>query len=282
MSLKTYDISKLTQSNQFDTANVQLFFYQITDFYEALNGFVETMGRALSHYTPAFVVNSEEERSNFLQECSQVRAKLMRIGATELMDTLAVLENAAIHRDFKEFSDGQVKFSATLKMAIDVIKDAETVPEPKPVPKPEPKPEPEQKSAPAKPKKKSTKQKAADKTTIMIVDPYLIDLQKMISTLDQKYHVIGCSDAQSAIAALRARKPHLFLLSAKMPGISGYELAYIIASKNLRAPIWFISDEEVFDPVRAYMPSKQTKYVQKPIETDSLLAMIEEEIGGRE
>jgi len=266
MNTKTYDMSKLADSKKFNTAQVSLFFYQISDYYAALTNFVDTMKRCLSHYTPAFVVNSEDERANFLAECAQVRAKLIRLGASELMDCLGTLEDAAISRNFEEFSDGQVKFNATLKICMDVVKNAEV------------KKEEQKKEEPKKEEPKKEKNKKKTKQTIMLVDPFLMDLQKMIGFLDGKYHVIGCSDAQSAIAALQARKPDLFLISTQMPRVSGYELAYLIRAKGLKGSIWFISHEDVFDPVKTYMPSKAARYIQKPIESDSLLSMVGEEL----
>ena len=258
MKAKIYDMAKLSESGKFDTTIVQRFFYHVKDYYEALTDFVENHKKCLSHYTPAFVVNSEDERKGFLNECFQVRAMLMRLGAIDLLDRLSAMEDAAISRNFQGFSDGQVSFNATLKIYMDIIKEAEGT---------------------SKKKKKNTTVSmvvSKDKPTILVVEPLGSDLQKIVELLSGEYKVLGCPDGQSAIASLRARTPDLFLICAYMPGISGYELAFLIRSSGLKTPIWFMSDEKIFDPVQACMPPEVTQYITKPLVGEKVLLMLHE------
>jgi|GEM_PF-659676 len=262
MSIKTYDIAKLEASGKFDTAHVQRFFYNVKDYYEVLTDFFDNYKKCLGHYTPVFVVNSEEDRQRFLTECSQVRAKFINMGAIGLLDALSVLEDAAIIRNFEQFSDGQVKFNATLKIYMDLVKSVEVKTRAQ---------SPKTKSKTpieSKPKKK--------KRTIMVVDPLINELQEMMVVLSDNYNVIGCSDSQSAMASLSARKPDLFLVCVKMDGITGYELAFLIRRKGQKAPIWFLSVEKIFDAVRALMPPDATKYIPKTIEGSALLKTLQE------
>ena len=250
MKSKTYNIEKLAESEKFDTSIVQRFFYNISDYYNALTDFAENFGKCLSHYTPVFVVNSEEDRQGFLTESAQVRAAFMRIGATALLDALSVLEDAAIERNFEAFSDGQVKFRATLKICMDIVKSAES-------------------------KVKTEKKKKKKKTrTVMVVATHFEHLQQIITALNDQYHVTGYSDGQSAIASLRGRKPDLFLLQASMSDISGYALAFLIRTTGLRVPIWFITDEKKFDPIKPFVTASEYKYIATPIDESALLKML--------
>ena len=261
MKNRVYDIEKLTASGKFDTSIIMRFFYHVQDYYDALTDFVENYQRCLINYTPAFVVNSEEDRKNFLEECFKVRAVFMRLGATDLLGLLGVMEDSAISRSAKEFSDGQVNFAATLEIYISIVKDAE------------------QKSRKSNPKNTTVAMAVGSRRpTVMVVDQPGTDLQLLTEILQVKYEVLSCLDGQTAIAALRARTPDLFILSSAIQGINGYELAFLINSilKFSQRPIWFISNPQVFDPVRACMPPEATVYLQKPINGSHLLKMIEE------
>ena len=255
MKSKTYNIEKLAASEKFDTSIVQRFFYNNNDYYDALTDFSENFGKCLSHYTPVFVVNSEEDRQGFLTECAQVRAKFMRIGVTALLDALSVLEDAAIERNFDAFFDGQVKFNATLKICMDIVKSAESK---------------------SKPEKKKKKKKTR---TIMVVAPHFENLQQIIATLSDQYNVTGYSNSPSAIASLRGRKPDLFLLQARMPDISGYELAFLIRTTGISVPIWFMTDEKKFDPIKPFVSASEYKYITTPIDENAILKLLNDHFG---
>jgi len=185
-----------------------------------------------------------------------VRAVFMRIGATGLLDLLGVMEDSVISRDMKVLSDGQINFAATLEIYIDTVKNAELKTR-KPV------------AAPKKP---------IHRPTVMVVAEAGEELQQLTEILQVKYEVLACSGGQTAIAALRARTPELFILSAEMSGINGYELGFLISSilKFSQRPIWFISNPKMFDPVRACMPTDATVYLQKPINGSHILKLLDE------
>ncbi|MCL2386345.1 MAG: hypothetical protein FWC89_02240 [Defluviitaleaceae bacterium] len=124
MKGKTYDLKKLASSGKFDITVSTRFFYNTQDYFDALTDFYNNYRRDLGNYTPAFLVHSDEDRDAFIKECFEVRAIFMRLGITALLDSLMTMEDAAIARNFKEFSDGQVSFHATLKICKDTIKDS--------------------------------------------------------------------------------------------------------------------------------------------------------------
>ena len=262
MPAKRYDIAKLEASGKFDTAHVQRFFYNVADYYEVLADFFNNYKKCLSHYTPVFVVNSEDDRQGFLNECSNVRAKFMTMGATGLLDTLSVMEDAAINRNFEEFSDGQVKFKATLKIYMDLVKSAEVKSKPQVVK--------------AKVDETSEPKAKKRKPTIMVIEPAVDELQAKVDVLSKGFNVVACFDGQSAIASLSGRKPDLFLIVSSRDGITGYELAYLIRCKGQKAPIWFLSSGDSFDPVRALMPSDCSVYIPKTTKSEDLLAKVKE------
>jgi hypothetical protein len=124
MGEKVYDLAQLTESNGIDRSLVKLFFFENKDYYNALTRFTEEFHRPLAQYTPAFVVNSPEDRALFLTDCLKIRTALMQLGLTLAIRELDAMENAVHNGDVKEFSDGQVKFDAAIRIYMDVIEGA--------------------------------------------------------------------------------------------------------------------------------------------------------------
>ncbi|MCL1862920.1 MAG: hypothetical protein FWF78_05090 [Defluviitaleaceae bacterium] len=125
MKGKAYDLGRLSASGNFDIGVSTRFYYNTQDYFDALSEFAEGYARDLGNYTPAFVVNSDLDRDEFMKECFIIRADFIRMGMTNLLETLVVMEDAAISRNMKEFSDGQVRYHATLKINQSEIKAAE-------------------------------------------------------------------------------------------------------------------------------------------------------------
>jgi len=124
MKRKSYDMTMLSETGMFDTNVSTMFYYSTRDYFDALTDFVQHYKRDLANYNPAFVVNSADSREDFIRECFEVRAILVRLGMNELLDALSTLENAAITKHDKEFSDGQIKFRATIEIYKKTIKEA--------------------------------------------------------------------------------------------------------------------------------------------------------------
>jgi len=124
MKGKKYDIEKLEASGKFDTSVSTRFYYSTQEYFDAITLFSEHHNKGFSNYTPAFVVNSDDDREEFLKECFEVRAGLTTLGLTALLNELSIMEDAAIQKDMKEFSDGQIKYRATLEICLRTIKDA--------------------------------------------------------------------------------------------------------------------------------------------------------------
>jgi len=119
-----YDIDKLNKSGLFDTSAASKFYYNIQDYFDALTYFIDNNVFGFSNYTPAFVVNSDEDRCLFLKECFDTRAEFTRLGMAALLQELDVMENAANKRDMKEFSDGQIKLRASIEICIRALRGA--------------------------------------------------------------------------------------------------------------------------------------------------------------
>lgn len=125
MKSKIYDLKKLNSSGNFDISISMRFFYNTQEYFDALTDFASSYARDLGNYTPAFLINSDVDREGFMKECFKIRADFVCLGMTALLEKLAVMEDAAISKNFKEFSDGQVIFQATLKICKSLIKEAE-------------------------------------------------------------------------------------------------------------------------------------------------------------
>ena len=124
MKGKSYDIDKLAESGMFDIGVATRFYYNTQEYFDALTNFMVNHNRPLSNYTPAFVVNSEPDREQFMKECFEIRADFVRLGLTVLLDWLVVMENAAIAKNAKEFMDGQINFHASLKICRDTLRES--------------------------------------------------------------------------------------------------------------------------------------------------------------
>jgi hypothetical protein len=121
---RTYNLEKLSSSGKFDIEVSARFYYNMQEYFDALTDFAKNYHHDLSNYTPAFVVNSDDDREQFMKECFEVRADFVRLGMTALLESLVVMEDAAISRNQKAFSDGQVGFHATLRICKDEIEAA--------------------------------------------------------------------------------------------------------------------------------------------------------------
>jgi len=121
MKGRTYNMKKLESSGKFDTSVLERFYGSEQEYFDALTNFVKNYTRDLGNYTPAFVINCDEDREEFMKECFEIRADFMRLGMTELLKNLSILEDAAISRTLKGFSDGQISFHASLKICKDEI-----------------------------------------------------------------------------------------------------------------------------------------------------------------
>lgn len=121
---RTYNLEKLSQSGNFDIDASTRFYYNMQEYFDALTFFSKNYHRCLSNYTPAFVVHSDPDRERFMKECFEIRADFMRLGITALLEALVVMEDAAISRNQKAFSDGQISFHATIKICKDEIEAA--------------------------------------------------------------------------------------------------------------------------------------------------------------
>ena len=123
---KRYDMKKLADSGQFDLTVVHRFYYNPQEYFDDLAEFAATHRSPLRNYTPAFVINSEDERQVFIRECFEARASYMKLGLIGVLHEISVMEDAVQQNMLKEFSDGQIKFLADLEICIETIKDAET------------------------------------------------------------------------------------------------------------------------------------------------------------
>ena len=121
---KVYDLAQLTEGNGIDCNLVKLFFFENRDYYDALTDFLDNFGHPLAHYTPAFVINSPDDRALFLKDCLTIRITLMRLGLTYAVRELDFMENAIHAGNVKEFADGQVKFTASIEIYSSVIRAA--------------------------------------------------------------------------------------------------------------------------------------------------------------
>jgi len=261
-----YDIEKLAGSGKFDTTIISRFFYYIQEYFDALTDFVTTQQRCLSSYTPVFVVNSDDERRNFLVDCFRARATIMKLGFPALLEELSVLEHAANVRNLKKFSDGQINFEATMKIYMDIIKSARL---------------PKTHQLPDKMTVSQALGQTKSKPTIMLVEPCDQEMFFVSELLQQHFQLIACPEGQTAMSCLQLSSPELFLLNVQLPGgMSGCELAFMIRSMEqfAKSPIWFIADFHIYDPVKTCMPPNITRYISKPMHRENLLGMIMREL----
>lgn len=117
-----------------------------------------------------------------------------------------------------------------------------------------------------------------DKKTILVVDDAPGNLDLLVGLLKEKYIVKAAINGEIALKIAQTPKsPDLILLDIVMPGIDGLEVCKILKEDESTAhiPIVFLSGQASGEDCERGLEMGGAAYLQKPVETNSLFAILE-------
>lgn len=119
---------------------------------------------------------------------------------------------------------------------------------------------------------------------IIVADDDPVFLGLLIKTLENAGHVVGSvADGESAVAAIKLKRPDLAILDVGMPGCSGVDAIRELrmSERGCELPLIMLtrctSDKDAFIAFRAGADD----YLSKPLDPDLLLACVDRQLSGR-
>lgn len=110
----------------------------------------------------------------------------------------------------------------------------------------------------------------------MVVDDDAVARQTMEDILtDEGYEVIVANDGRDASEQLTRRVPQLLLTDLEMPELNGERLIEQVRASYPRLPILVLTSRLVIDARREAERLGVSGYINKPIEIDTLLSVVE-------
>jgi DNA-binding NtrC family response regulator len=111
---------------------------------------------------------------------------------------------------------------------------------------------------------------------LMVVDDDAITRQTMEDILtDEGYEVMLAQDGHDASEQLARRVPQLLLTDLEMPELNGERLIEHVRATHPQLPIVVLTSRLVIDARREAQRLGVTGYINKPIEIDTLLSIVE-------
>lgn len=115
---------------------------------------------------------------------------------------------------------------------------------------------------------------------ILVIDDNS-DIRDLISFIFEKagLKVIQSPDGESGLKELKAKRPHLVLLDATMPGISGLEVLKAIrknSDKELsRVPIMMLTANSAEEDITRAFELGASSYIVKPFKKEKILTEVD-------
>jgi DNA-binding NtrC family response regulator len=111
---------------------------------------------------------------------------------------------------------------------------------------------------------------------LMVVDDDSVARQTMKDILtDEGYEVIVAEDGERAAEKLEQRRPQLLLTDLEMPRMRGEALIETVRTRYPGLPIVVLTSRLAIDAERAAARLGVRGYINKPIEIDHLLSLVE-------
>lgn len=258
-----YDLTKLSEFNDFDSNKAVNNFDSEQDYFDKLTHFTETWHDYLRLYNPIVVVFSDEARESFLTEMKVVESIAKQLEMAGIITKLNDLEEAINEKSDKSLSDSLKVFFAALEIVSNHIVSARLQ---------------DSTGSPLSADSASDETNVStEKPLILAVDDSSVVLTVITNTLESDYKVIAVTSGKEAIRVIDKHTPDFFLLDIEMPIMNGFELAKIIKNEDKfkDAPILFLTSQAIRDYVIAAKELGVTGYMLKPIEKNVLLEKID-------
>ncbi len=109
-----------------------------------------------------------------------------------------------------------------------------------------------------------------NKSTVLIVDDTVMNIQVLLGTLKDEYAIIAAKSGEKALELVRTKKPDIILLDVMMPGMNGYEVCEILKSDDSTSGIPIIFITALNDAVNETKGIElgAVDYITKPINPD--------------
>jgi DNA-binding response OmpR family regulator len=120
----------------------------------------------------------------------------------------------------------------------------------------------------------------AEMKKILVIDDNS-DIRNLIAFIFEKagLKVIQSPDGESGLKELKAKRPHLVLLDATMPGISGLEVLKAIrknSDKELsRVPVMMLTANSAEEDIARAFELGASSYIVKPFKKEKILTEVD-------
>lgn len=120
----------------------------------------------------------------------------------------------------------------------------------------------------------------AEMKKILVIDDNS-DIRDLIAFIFEKagLNVIQSADGESGLQELKSNRPHLVLLDATMPGISGLEVLKAIrknTDKELsRVPVMMLTANSAEEDITRAFELGASSYIVKPFKKEKILAEVD-------
>lgn len=121
---------------------------------------------------------------------------------------------------------------------------------------------------------------SAEMKKILVIDDNS-DIRDLISFIFERagLKVIQSPDGESGLKELKAKRPHLVLLDATMPGISGLEVLKAIrknSDKELsRVPVMMLTANSAEEDITRAFEFGASSYIVKPFKKEKILTEVD-------
>lgn len=120
--------------------------------------------------------------------------------------------------------------------------------------------------------------KTPNSADVLVVDDE-VDIRDLVAGIleDEGYRVRTAADSESALAAVRARKPGIVVLDIWMQGggLDGLELLDVLKGLDAELPVVMISGHGSIETAVSAIKKGAYDFLEKPFKSDRLLLMIE-------
>ncbi|MCP3943107.1 MAG: response regulator [Desulfobacteraceae bacterium] len=118
--------------------------------------------------------------------------------------------------------------------------------------------------------------KKLNNCTVLIVDDAVINIDILVSALENDYDISVALDGESALETVKKEKPDLILLDINMPGIDGYEVCHRLKNSPVykSIPIIFLTGLTSLKNKTKGFEEGAVDYITKPFEISEVKARV--------
>jgi diguanylate cyclase (GGDEF)-like protein len=120
-----------------------------------------------------------------------------------------------------------------------------------------------------------------ERARVLVVDDDRFQRELARDVLSDRAEVVGCADADAALAALRAGSADLILSDLSMPGRSGLELLQLVLREHPGTDFVIVTANATVPSAVEALRMGATDYLEKPVRAEDLVLALERALGRR-